>query len=260
MAILEVKNITKSFKDPNNINIKVVNNISFSINTGEVLGIVGESGSGKTTLGRMIIRLINPDSGKIKFNDLDITKLSKRDLKKVRKNMQIIFQDPFGSLNPRHSIEGIISEPLIIHKYGNSQKIKDRVLELLDQVGLPKKSLKLYPHEFSGGQRQRIAIARSIALKPKFLIADEAVSALDVSIQSQIINLISDLIKEYGISMIFISHDLSVVRHISSKIAVMKKGKLVEIGNTEKVINNPSQEYTKMLISSVPGLNINFNE
>ena len=206
----------------------------------------------------MIIRLINPDSGKIVFNNLDITKLPKRDMKKVRKNMQIIFQDPFGSLNPRHSIEGILSEPLIIHKYGNSEKIKTRILELLDQVGLPKKSLKLYPHEFSGGQRQRIAIARSIALKPKFLIADEAVSALDVSIQSQILNLISDLIKEYGISMIFISHDLSVVRHISSKIAVMQKGKIVEIGNTEQVLNDPSKKYTKMLISSVPGLNINF--
>ena len=206
----------------------------------------------------MIIRLINSDSGKIVFNNLDITKLPKRDMKKVRKNMQIIFQDPFGSLNPRHSIEGILSEPLIIHKYGNSEKIKTRILELLDQVGLPKKSLKLYPHEFSGGQRQRIAIARSIALKPQFLIADEAVSALDVSIQSQILNLISDLIKEYGISMIFISHDLSVVRHISSKIAVMQKGKIVEIGNTEKVLNNPSKKYTKMLISSVPGLNINF--
>ena len=198
------------------------------------------------------------DSGKIVFNNLDITKLPKRDMKKVRKNMQIIFQDPFGSLNPRHSIEGILSEPLIIHKYGNSEKIKARVLELLDQVGLSKKSLKLYPHEFSGGQRQRIAIARSIALKPKFLIADEAVSALDVSIQSQILNLISDLIKDYGISMIFISHDLSVVRHISSKIAVMQKGKIVEIGNTAKVLNNPSKKYTKMLISSVPGLNINF--
>ena len=222
------------------------------------MGIVGESGSGKTTLGKIIIILINSDSGKIVFNNLDITKLPKRDMKKVRKNMQIIFQDPFGSLNPRHSIEGILSEPLIIHKYGNSEKIKTRIFELLDQVGLPKTSLKLYPHEFSGGQRQRIAIARSIALKPKFLIADEAVSALDVSIQSQILNLISDLIKEYGISMIFISHDLSVVRHISSKIAVMQKGKIVELGNTEKVLNNPSKKYTKMLISSVPGLNINF--
>ena len=179
-------------------------------------------------------------------------------MKKIRKDMQIIFQDPFGSLNPRHSIEHIIAEPLLVHNYGNYAEIKKRVLQLLDQVGLPKDSMKLYPHEFSGGQRQRIAIARAIALKPKFLIADEAVSALDVSIQSQILNLISDLVKEYKISMVFISHDLSVIRHISSNIAIMKKGKIVEMGNTEKVLKHPSNKYTQMLITSVPGLQSNF--
>ena len=233
-------------------------NITLYLNKGEVLGLVGESGSGKTTLGRTIIRLTNQDSGNIIFDNIDISNLSKSVMKKIRKDMQIIFQDPFGSLNPRHSIEHIIAEPLLVHKYGTYDEIKKRVFQLLDQVGLPKDSMKLYPHEFSGGQRQRIAIARAIALKPKFLIADEAVSALDVSIQSQILNLISDLVKEYNISMVFISHDLSVIRHISSNIAIMKKGKIVEMGNTEKVLKHPSNEYTQMLITAVPGLQSNF--
>ena len=258
MKILKVNNLIKTFKDPNNNSFKVLDDITFSLNTGEVLGLVGESGSGKTTLGRTIIRLTNQDSGKIIFNSLDISNLSKSAMKKVRKDMQIIFQDPFGSLNPRHSIEHIIGEPLLVHNYGNYNEIKKRILQLLDQVGLPSESMKLYPHEFSGGQRQRIAIARAIALKPKFLIADEAVSALDVSIQSQILNLISDLVKEYNISMIFISHDLSVIRHISSSIAIMQKGKIVEMGNTETILKQPSHQYTKMLISAVPGFQSNF--
>jgi|MDTB01.3.fsa_nt_gb ABC-type oligopeptide transport system ATPase subunit len=258
MKILEVNNLVKTFKDPNNKNFRVLDNITFSLNEGEVLGLVGESGSGKTTLGRTIIRLTNQDSGKIIFNKIDISNFSKLAMKKIRRDMQIIFQDPFGSLNPRHTIEHIIGEPLLVHNYGNNNDIKKRVLQLLDQVGLPSDSLKLYPHEFSGGQRQRIAIARAIALKPKFLIADEAVSALDVSIQSQILNLISDLVKEYNISMIFISHDLSVIRHISTNIAIMQKGIIVEIGNTEKVLKSPTHQYTKMLISAVPGFQSNF--
>ena len=258
MKILEVHNLVKTFKDPNNNNFKVLDDITLSLNKGEVLGLVGESGSGKTTLGRTIIRLTNQDSGNIIFDNIDISNLSKSVMKKIRKDMQIIFQDPFGSLNPRHSIEHIIAEPLLVHKYGTYDEIKKRVLQLLDQVGLPSDSMKLYPHEFSGGQRQRIAIARAIALKPKFLIADEAVSALDVSIQSQILNLISDLVKEYNISMVFISHDLSVIRHISSNIAIMKKGKIVEMGNTEKILKQPSHQYTQMLISAVPGFQSNF--
>lgn len=258
MKILEVNNLVKTFKDPNNKNFRVLDNITFSLNKGEVLGLVGESGSGKTTLGRTIIRLTNQDSGKIIFNKIDISNFSKLAMKKIRRDMQIIFQDPFGSLNPRHTIEHIIGEPLLVHNYGNNNDIKKRVLQLLDQVGLPSDSLKLYPHEFSGGQRQRIAIARAIALKPKFLIADEAVSALDVSIQSQILNLISDLVKEYNISMIFISHDLSVIRHISTNIAIMQKGIIVEIGNTEKVLKSPTHQYTNMLISAVPGFQSNF--
>ena len=258
MKILEVNNLVKTFKDPNNKNFRVLDNITFSLNEGEVLGLVGESGSGKTTLGRTIIRLTNQDSGKIIFNKIDISNFSKLAMKKIRRDMQIIFQDPFGSLNPRHTIEHIIGEPLLVHNYGNNNDIKKRVLQLLDQVGLPSDSLKLYPHEFSGGQRQRIAIARAIALKPKFLIADEADSALDVSIQSQILNLISDLVKEYNISMIFISHDLSVIRHISTNIAIMQKGIIVEIGNTEKVLKSPTHQYTKMLISAVPGFQSNF--
>ena len=254
--ILEVKNLEKSFLDPNNNPFKVLNDISLSIDSGEILGLVGESGSGKTTLGRIIIRLLNSDSGQIVFDGQDITTLSKKLMRKVRRDMQIIFQDPFGSLNPRHTIKRIISEPLIIHHY--KENIVDRVYELLHEVGLDKSSINLYPHEFSGGQRQRIAIARAIALKPKFLIADESVSALDVSIQSQILNLISRLVRENHISMIFISHDLSVIRHISDKIAVMNKGSIVEHGKTEDVLVNPSHNYTKMLINAVPGFKTNF--
>ena len=252
--VLEVKNLFKSFSNPNGKDFNVLDNISFSIERGEVLGLVGESGSGKTTLGRSILKLTDVNSGSIIFNKKDITNLSPSEMKIVRKDMQIIFQDPFGSLNPRHSIKTILSEPLIVHNYGDKLKIKKRMIELLDQVSLPKKSLDLYPHEFSGGQRQRIAIARALSLNPKFLIADEAVSALDVSIQSQIINLISDILHEYRISMIFISHDLSVIKHISTKIAVMNKGQIIEIGNTKETLKKPKEKYTKLLISSVPGM------
>ena len=252
--VLEVKNLFKSFSNPNGKDFNVLDNISFSIERGEVLGLVGESGSGKTTLGRSILKLTDVNSGSIIFNKKDITNLSPSEMKIVRKDMQIIFQDPFGSLNPRHSIKTILSEPLIVHNYGDKLKIKKRMIELLDQVSLPKKSLDLYPHEFSGGQRQRIAIARALSLNPKFLIADEAVSALDVSIQSQIINLISDILHEYRISMIFISHDLSVIKHISTKIAVMNKGQIIEIGNTKETLKKPKEIYTKLLISSVPGM------
>ena len=252
--VLEVKNLFKSFSNPNGKDFNVLDNISLSIERGEVLGLVGESGSGKTTLGRSILKLTDVDSGSIIFNKKDITNLSPSEMKIVRKDMQIIFQDPFGSLNPRHSIKTILSEPLIVHNYGDKLKIKKRMIELLDQVSLPKKSLDLYPHEFSGGQRQRIAIARALSLNPKFLIADEAVSALDVSIQSQIINLISDILHEYRISMIFISHDLSVIKHISTKIAVMNKGQIIEIGNTQETLKKPKETYTKLLISSVPGM------
>ena len=252
--VLEVKNLFKSFSNPNGKDFNVLDNISFSIERGEVLGLVGESGSGKTTLGRSILKLTDVNSGSIIFNKKDITNLSPSEMKIVRKDMQIIFQDPFGSLNPRHSIKTILSEPLIVHNYGDKLKIKKRMIELLDQVSLPKKSLDLYPHEFSGGQRQRIAIARALSLNPKFLIADEAVSALDVSIQSQIINLITDILHDYGISMIFISHDLSVIKHISSKIAVMNKGQIIEIGNTIETLKKPKEKYTKLLISSIPGM------
>ena len=254
--VLEVKNLFKSFSNPNGKDFNVLDNISFSIERGEVLGLVGESGSGKTTLGRSILKLTDVNSGSIIFNKKDITNLSPSEMKIVRKDMQIIFQDPFGSLNPRHSIKTILSEPLIVHNYGDKFKIKKRMIELLDQVSLPKKSLDLYPHEFSGGQRQRIAIARALSLNPKFLIADEAVSALDVSIQSQIINLISDILHEYRISMIFISHDLSVIKHISTKIAVMNKGQIIEIGNTKETLKKPKEKYTKLLISSVPGMKL----
>ena len=259
MKILEVNNLIKTFKDPNNNSFKVLDDITFSLKTGEVLGLVGESGSGKTTLGRTIIRLTNQDSGKIIFNSLDISNLSKSAMKKVRKEIQIIFQDPFGSLNPRHSIERIIGEPLLVHNYGNYNEIKKRILELLDQVGLPSESMKLYPHEFSGGQRQRISIARALATQPRLLVCDEPTSALDVSIQAQILNLLKDLQEQLNLTILFISHDLPVVRQMCDRIAVLKNGKLCEISNTEDLFIKPKHDYTKELLKLMPKIESIYN-
>lgn len=254
MNLLDVQNLTKTYPGTNGTSVKAVTDVSFTIATGEVLGVVGESGCGKTSLGRALLRLIEPNSGAIHFDGQDIAELDRTQMKAVRRDLQIIFQDPFGSLNPRHKIGTIIGEPLKVHRVGDKSAQKKRVAELLDIVGLPADAVNKFPHEFSGGQRQRIAIARALVLNPKLLIADEAVSALDVSIQSQIINLIADLQRRLSISMLFISHDLSVIRHISDRIAVMYLGRIVEIGETEQIMTTPKHPYTQALISAIPQL------
>lgn len=234
--------------------VKAVDGVSFDIYPGQTLGLVGESGCGKTTTGRAIMRLINPTGGKVLFNGIDITTMSQKSLRPYRKKFQIIFQDPYGSLNPRKTIEGTIMEPMDVHGLGQSYKEKrEMVLDLLEKVGLPgKQYLNRYPHEFSGGQRQRICIARSLAVKPDLIICDESVSALDVSVQAQVLNLLKDLQLEFGLTYIFISHDLSVVKFMSDMMAVMNGGKFVEYGPSESIYANPKKEYTKRLISSIP--------
>lgn len=232
---------------------KAVDDVSFDVFEGETLGLVGESGCGKSTLGRALLRLIDATSGTIKYKGENLLNISNAKLKTLRKDMQIIFQDPYSSLNPRLTIGEAIAEPLQVHGIVNSAKQrKERVIELLEKVGLLAEHYNRYPHEFSGGQRQRIVIARALALQPSFIVCDESVSALDVSVQAQVLNLLNDLKKEFGFTAIFISHDLSVVRYISDRIMVMNKGKIEEIGNAEDVYNNPASDYTKRLISSIP--------
>jgi oligopeptide/dipeptide ABC transporter ATP-binding protein len=233
-------------------NVKAVDDVSFSIAENEVLGLVGESGCGKSTVGRTILRLYEPTAGRITFDGKDVLSLSGSALKAMRRNMQIIFQDPMSSLNPRMTVGNIIEEPLIIHSMGDRKQRRKKTAELLDKVGLASNVINRYPHEFSGGQCQRIGIARALALNPKLLIADEPVSALDVSIRAQIINLMIDLKNEFKLSYLFISHDLSVVRHISNRIAVMYLGKIVEIGTAEEVCDEPMHPYSRALLSAVP--------
>ena len=252
MTRLNVRHMTKTFSGAGGTTVRAVSDVSFSLEAGEVLGVVGESGCGKTTMGHAILRLIEPDSGDVIFDGTDLTKASKAALKRSRRNLQVIFQDPFGSLNPRHKVGHIIGEPLIVHRIGTSVERKARVAELLDLVGLPLDSRDRYPHEFSGGQRQRIAIARALALNPKLIIADESVSALDVSIQSQILNLIAELREKLDLSIVFISHDLSVIRHVSHRIAVMYLGRIVEIGPAQQIIEAPQHPYTRALLAAVP--------
>lgn len=233
---------------------KAVDNISFDVKQGETFGLVGESGCGKTTLGRTILRLIEPSSGNIVFNDKDIIKMSDSQLRSMRKNMQIIFQDPYSSLNPRISIGKAIEEPLKVHGVCKSTKeLRPKVDELLVKVGLDESYYGRYPHELSGGQRQRVCIARALAVNPKFIICDESVSALDVSVQAQILNLLNDLKRELGLTYIFISHDLSVVKFMSDRMMVMKEGKMMEMGVAEEIYENPKTEYTRRLIDAIPG-------
>ncbi|GMB09307.1 oligopeptide transport system ATP-binding protein [Thermolongibacillus altinsuensis] len=232
--------------------VKAVDDLSFTVYKGETLGIVGESGCGKSTTGRMLLRLIEPTEGSILFEDQEITRLSKSELRKVRREMQMIFQDPFASLNPRHTVEKILEEPLIVHGIGSKQERKKKVQEMLEVVGLSSYHAKRYPHQFSGGQRQRIGIARALMTRPKLIIADEPVSALDVSIQAQVLNLLEDLQKEFGLTYIFIAHDLGVVRHISDRVGVMYLGRMVELAESENLYNNPKHPYTKALLSAVP--------
>ena len=234
--------------------VKAVNKVSFDVYPGETLGLVGESGCGKSTLGRSILRLIEPTSGDVNFEDTDLRGLNKNEMRNMRRDIQIIFQDPYSSLNPRLTVGDSLMEPLQVHQlYENNAKRKKRVLELLEKVNLPPEYFNRYPHEFSGGQRQRIVIARALALKPKFIICDESVSALDVSVQAQVLNLIRELQQEFNLTYIFISHDLSVIKHISDRVMVMNKGEIIETGDPDDIYYHPKMEYTKKLIASIPG-------
>ncbi|WP_443938637.1 ABC transporter ATP-binding protein [Pedobacter sp. MW01-1-1] len=258
--LLQIKNLCKWYPIKKGLfgkttqYVKAVDELNFNVYPGETVGLVGESGCGKTTLGRTILRLIEPTSGNIIFNNQDITHIGKKELRKLRKDIQIIFQDPYASLNPRLSVGQSILEPLHVHGlFKNDAERRNRVLELLIKVGLKEEHFNRYPHEFSGGQRQRIVIARALALEPKFIICDESVSALDVSVQAQVLNLIRDLQREFGFTYIFISHDLAVVKHISDRILVMNKGKIEEEGFPEQIFYAPKAAYTQKLIDAIPG-------
>ncbi len=255
--LLEASHLVKEFpvssSKKKNACVHAVTDVNLTIYEGETLALVGESGCGKSTLGRLLLRLIELTEGKILFEGEDITHMKARELQGIRKKMQIIFQDPYASLNPRMSVEQIIGEPLQTHRACKTKsELQARILDLMEKVGIPKEALKRYPHQFSGGQRQRIGIARAIALNPKLIICDEPVSALDVSIQSQVLNLLRDLQEEYHLTYLFISHDLSVVRHISDRVCVMFLGKICEIGDANDIFTKPKHPYTKFLLEAIP--------
>jgi len=259
MPLIEVKNLKTYFPILGGVfrrhvgDVKAVDDVSFSIEEGTTVGLVGESGSGKTTIGRTILKLQPATDGEIFFAGKEILGMSEREFRPLRREMQMIFQDPFGSLNPRMTIQGIVGEALEIHfKKMNRAERRDRVAELLRQVGLQPEMMKRYPHEFSGGQRQRIGIARALAVKPKFIVCDEPVSALDVSVQAQIVNLLQDLQEQLGLTYLFIAHDLAVVEHISDHVLVMYRGKIVESATAEAIYENPQHDYTKKLLAAVP--------
>ena len=250
--ILEVKNLKKYFNTPGGV-LHAVDDVSFTLEKGKILGVVGESGCGKSTMGRAILRLHEPTSGEVLFEGKDITKISTEEMRKLRSEMQIIFQDPFASLNPRKTVSEIIGEPLRLHKiYKSAAERQKHVLELMEVVGLAERLVNTYPHELDGGRRQRIGIARALALNPKFIVCDEPVSALDVSIQAQILNLLKRLKKERGLTYMFITHDLSVVNYFSDDIMVMYLGKMVEYAPSEELFENPVHPYTKALLSAIP--------
>ncbi len=276
MSLIEVQKLSKAFPLGESIfggsakgEVRAVDDVSLRIESGETLGLVGESGSGKSTLGRLILRLIEPTSGSIRFNGSDLLSATHREMRQLRRDMQIIFQDPFGSLDPRMRVEDVIAEPLIIHepmgpapfsrfsrRGGTATARRKRVAELLRAVGLDESALQRYPHEFSGGQRQRIGIARALALRPKFIVADEPVSALDVSVGAQIVNLLAQLQREFGLTYLFISHSMPVVRYLATRIAVMYRGKLIEVGPTERVTMQPAQAYTRSLLEATPEIEL----
>ncbi len=259
MALVEARNLTKTFNLSESAfgtrstgQVRAVDDVSLDIQPGETLGLVGESGSGKSTLGRLILRLIEPTSGSLRFAGKDLTTAKGSELRRLRRNMQIIFQDPFASLDPRFRVEDVIAEPLIIHDHLSRDARRQRVAELLGAVGMDASAMPRYPHEFSGGQRQRIGIARALALRPKFIVADEPVSALDVSVGAQIVNLLQRLQVEFGLTYLFISHSMPVVRYLSTRIAVMYRGKIVEIGFSDEITSHPADPYTRKLLAATP--------
>ena len=260
MPLVEIRNLTKiyprgesAFGSKAHGEVRAVDDVSLDIHAGETLGLVGESGSGKSTLGRLLLRLIEPTSGSVRFEGRDLLAASPGEMRRMRRDLQIIFQDPFASLDPRFRVEDIIAEPLLIHEDRSSKiEIQSRVVELLRAVGLDDSILRRFPHEFSGGQRQRIGIARALALHPKFIVADEPVSALDVSVGAQIVNLLAQLQRDFGLTYLFISHSMPVVRYLSTRIAVMYRGKIVEVGPTEQITGHPQHSYTRSLLEATP--------
>ena len=270
MALVELCNLTKVFPQSQSVfssgkgEVRAVDDVSLDIHPGETLGLVGESGSGKSTLGRLAIRLIEPTSGSVRFDGHDLLRAGHGELRRLRRYMQIIFQDPFSSLDPRMRVEDLIAEPLVIHRLKlstgedarSSADLRQKVGELLKAVGLDASAMRRFPHEFSGGQRQRIVIARALALRPKFIVCDEPVSALDVSVGAQIVNLLKELQREFGLTYLFISHSMPVVRYLSTRIAVMYRGKIVETGPAEQVTSAPNHPYTHTLMAATPHLNI----
>jgi len=260
VPLLEIRSLTKVFarsgggfgRDSNN-ELRAVDDVSFDIRAGETLGLVGESGSGKSTLGRLLLRLIEPTSGSVRFDGRDVLATSGRELRRLRREMQIIFQDPSSSLDPRMRVEDLVAEPLIIHSEGRTPGgTNAKVAELLHAVGIDASAMRRYPHEFSGGQRQRIVIARALALRPKFIVCDEPVSALDVSVGAQIVNLLAQLQREFGLTYLFISHSMPIVRYLSTRIAVMHGGRILELNSTEQITENPQHRYTKALLTATP--------
>jgi len=284
VPLFEIRSLTKIFPHANSVfagktrgsphDVRAVDDVSLDIHAGETLGLVGESGSGKSTLGRVTLRLIEPTSGSIRFEGQDLLAAGRGEMRRLRRDMQIIFQDPFASLDPRDRVEDIIAEPLIIHgeeqdapaeSVGGSRPrlsprakldMRTRVIELLRAVGLDESALRRYPHEFSGGQRQRIGIARALALRPKFIVADEPVSALDVSVGAQIVNLLAKLQRDFGLTYLFISHSMPVVRYLATRIAVMYRGKIVEIGSTGQITERPAHPYTRSLLEATPQVEV----
>jgi len=279
MPLVEIRDLTKIFPGHGRSEVRAVDGVSLDIRAGETLGLVGESGSGKSTLGRLILRLVEPTSGSVQFEGRDLLAASRGDMRRLRRDMQIIFQDPFASLDPRYRVEDIIAEPLLIHgmnagteemggekraagapsfasvaKGGSTTNVVARVSELLRAVGLDESIRRRFPHEFSGGQRQRIGIARALALRPKFIVCDEPVSALDVSVGAQIVNLLAQLQRDFGLTYLFISHSMPVVRYLSTRIAVMYRGKIVEVGDTEQITASPAHAYTRSLLEATPEL------